>query len=235
MKRKGIKKIITLSTIVGASIFLPTNSEERIPLDKYYLTEQLSSHTISPLESKSAPENTYDLANKNSTTDLDESSRNEFLVDSILNVMKPASSVVNNYLIKSSIKVESNHNPNAEYKSKSNNKVSKGLMQMVESTWKEFGEGPYSNAFIPSKNIAAGIRYYLWLENFIAHENPKWKYLATGDKQNLVVAAYNAGPYLLKGNNWNLNLMPKMTKTHINKIKNEITALKKNQMYSSSE
>lgn len=75
-------------------------------------------------------------------------------------------------LVHSVIQVESNYNPFAV-----SPKGAEGLMQLIPSTARRFG---VKNAFNPSENIDAGVRYLKYLQGLF-------------EDDRLALAAYNAG------------------------------------------
>ncbi|MGV8086947.1 MAG: transglycosylase SLT domain-containing protein [Candidatus Woesearchaeota archaeon] len=145
---------------------------------------------------------------------------NELLVDTILDTTNTGSIIVDKYFIKASIEEESTYKIKAYSSAKAN-----GLMQITPKAWKKFGEGNYSNIINPVKNIRAGIKYYLWLEEFIASEYAGWHFSSIENKRELLLAAYNGGPYRLKNNNFDISKMPEESKTHVNKVINTMNRL----------
>jgi soluble lytic murein transglycosylase-like protein len=98
-------------------------------------------------------------ANSNNLTDL---------IDGIA-----AAQGVENHLVHSVIRAESNYNANAV-----SAKGAQGIMQLIPSTARRFG---VSNAFDPSDNIRGGVRYLKFLLDYYQGD-----YVRT-------IAAYNAG------------------------------------------
>ena len=84
-------------------------------------------------------------------------------------------------LVKAIIMAESGYNPNAVSK-----RGAKGLMQLMPSTAEALG---VEDAFNPEQNISGGVRYFKLLVNRF-----------DGDVK-LALAAYNAGPQRVEGNN----------------------------------
>ena len=84
-------------------------------------------------------------------------------------------------LVHSVIQVESNYNPFAV-----SPKGAEGLMQLIPSTARRFG---VKNAFDPSENIDAGVRYLKYLQGLF-------------EDDRLALAAYNAGEGAVARYNW---------------------------------
>ena len=80
---------------------------------------------------------------------------------------------VENSLVHSVIRAESNYNPNAI-----SPKGAQGLMQLIPSTARRFG---VSNTFDPAENILGGVRYLRFLLDYYQGDYAK------------TIAAYNAG------------------------------------------
>lgn len=80
---------------------------------------------------------------------------------------------VENSLVHSVIRAESNYNPNAV-----SPKGAQGLMQLIPSTARRFG---VSNSFDPAENIQGGVRYLRFLLDYYRGDYAK------------TIAAYNAG------------------------------------------
>ncbi|HWF10995.1 MAG TPA: lytic transglycosylase domain-containing protein [Bryobacteraceae bacterium] len=80
---------------------------------------------------------------------------------------------VENNLVHSVIRAESNYDPNAV-----SPKGAQGLMQLIPSTAKRFG---VSNTFDPAENILGGVRYLRFLLDYYQGDYAK------------TIAAYNAG------------------------------------------
>ncbi len=82
-------------------------------------------------------------------------------------------------LIKKQAIAESSLNPYAE-----SNRGAKGLMQFVDSTWEQFGEG---DAFNPEESIKAGCKYMAYLYD-------KFKEIPdVNERYKFALAAYNCG------------------------------------------
>jgi soluble lytic murein transglycosylase-like protein len=245
--RKTIARTITLGAIVASSLVSMNSSfdessslkHDSISQNNYANVDKndITSNAVKNSTANNAVKNNTITKNITPNTDaginianyLSEENKNELLVDNILDTMKIASEVIDKYLIKASIKEESNFIPMAKYKSKTKKaRTSVGLMQIMEPAWKKFGEGNYKiNVYNPGQNISAGVKYYLWLENFVAKYNPSWSRLTLEQKQNQVVAAYNGGPFRLKSRRWNINNMSYITRNHVKKVRNALEELEK--------
>ncbi|MEW6609010.1 MAG: lytic transglycosylase domain-containing protein [bacterium] len=101
-------------------------------------------------------------------------------------------------LINSIIKAESNFNPNAVSKAGAS-----GLMQLMPETAKALG---ITNIFAPDENIEGGIKYFKTLLDEFNQNLP------------LALAAYNAGPEVVK----KTNNIPQIdeTKNYVEKVLN---------------
>jgi|GEM_PF-7051365 hypothetical protein len=149
----------------------------------------------------------------------------EELVDKILDTLTIDSKVIDKYFIKASIQEESQYDP------KISSAKAKGLMQFIPVTWKEFGEGSYKNVTNPEKNIKAGVKYYLWLENFISERYHNWDKLSIDKKRNLLSAAYNGGHNRLQNRFFNVRYMPKESRDHVVKINNTMKVLRAEDLF----
>jgi membrane-bound lytic murein transglycosylase MltF len=151
----------------------------------------------------------------------------EALVDKILDTLNTGSEIVDKYFIKASIKEESNYDPNI-----SSYAHAQGLLQLIKDTWNIFGEGNYSkNVHNPIKNIRAGVKYYLWLENFMSEEYIGWSSASIGCKRGLLLAAYNGGHNRLKRKGFDIKKMPKESRSHITKVNNTIAKLQAEDLF----
>ena len=94
----------------------------------------------------------------------------------------------------------------------------RGVMQLMKDTWKDFGKGSYRrNVFDVKKNIEAGIRNLIWIENYCKDKHPNWNKLSNSEKSDIILAAYNCGAKKLRDHNWNINFNDE-TSSHIRKI-----------------
>lgn len=116
--------------------------------------------------------------------------------------------------IKAIIEVESSGNPFAVGKH-----GERGLMQLMSNTWNEFGEGNfYEKSFNSEENIEAGIKYILWINNYLRKNNPEWNEIDDKEKRNLITASYNAGPRRVIKNYYDIKQLPRTTRHHIEKV-----------------
>ncbi|MCU0417067.1 MAG: transglycosylase SLT domain-containing protein [Cytophagaceae bacterium] len=65
----------------------------------------------------------------------------------------------------------------------------KGLMQVMPSVGKEYGQLKPTQLFIPEKNIDVGTKYLAWIQKYFYNE----KVIAPEDKLKFIIASYNAG------------------------------------------
>ncbi|MGV8172375.1 MAG: transglycosylase SLT domain-containing protein [Candidatus Woesearchaeota archaeon] len=145
----------------------------------------------------------------------------EARVKSILGKYTDYTEVVSKDFIEASIIVESRYNPRAV-----SHTGAKGVMQFTKAAWKEFGGGTYlPNVYDIEKNIEAGIKFYKWMETEYASRHPKWNELTIAEKQDLLGAGYNGGPYGLIRKDWNISKMRKESRDHVVKIRDAMEKL----------
>lgn len=153
----------------------------------------------------------------------------EGLVDAILDTVSTYTSVVSRDFIKASIREESRYNPEAKSVT-----GALGLMQFTKRAWKTFGEGTYAeNVKDPEKNIRAGIKFYLWMEDMFSKRYDKWDELDIGKKRDMLSAGFCDGPYLLMGKsvNWDVDKMPKQSREHLKKVNTAMDEIYKERLY----
>ncbi|MFH1607874.1 MAG: lytic transglycosylase domain-containing protein [archaeon] len=115
--------------------------------------------------------------------------------------------------LKTTSYIESGHNPLSTSK-----KGARGLFQIIEENWDEFGRGSFDNAFLPVLNIQTGIKVYKWMLNYCTKKHPDWPTLEKMDRQLLLAAAYNGGPSRLNTRNWDISRMDPETRNHVSKF-----------------
>lgn len=112
---------------------------------------------------------------------------------------------------------ESSNNPDAISK-----RGAIGLMQLMPGAWIDSGGISYSKEEMlnPRNNIRAGINYILWIDSYCKRFNPQWEDLPEKDKLRLMMASYNGGASRLKKKGWNINHMPRETRSYVAQIEN---------------
>jgi len=152
----------------------------------------------------------------------------EVRVKSILDKFTDYTDVVSKDFIEASIIVESRYNPKAV-----SHTGAKGVMQFTRAAWKEFGEGAYlPNVYDMEKNIEAGIKFYKWMEaELFANRHPRWNELTIVEKQDLLGAGYNGGPYGLIKKEWDISRMREESREHVVKIRNAMNKLYLEDLY----
>jgi len=98
----------------------------------------------------------------------------------------------------------------------------RGLMQLTPKAWSivERENNFYKIAFDPEKNIGAGIKYGLWIDDYCTIWHPDWENLPDSEKRKIIAAGYNTGIGRLRKNKWDLNKVPDRTKGYIREIEN---------------
>jgi hypothetical protein len=96
----------------------------------------------------------------------------------------------------------------------------RGYMQLMEDTWYEVEKEDFKkNAFIPEKNIEAGVKYMVQkIDTFCRKNHPNWENLSDWEKIKLIAASYNGGKNKLRKMNWDINKMKKGTRDYIVKL-----------------
>ncbi|MBU2615567.1 MAG: lytic transglycosylase domain-containing protein [Nanoarchaeota archaeon] len=141
----------------------------------------------------------------------------ESLISETYSEIKDKPSYLTKRVLLGIIMKESSSNPDAISK-----KGAIGLMQLMPGAWIDSGGTSYSKEEMlnPRKNIRAGINYILWIDSYCKRFNPQWENLPEGDKLRLMIASYNGGASRLKKKGWNIDNMPKETRTYIAQIEN---------------
>jgi len=92
----------------------------------------------------------------------------------------------------------------------------RGLMQIMESTWKEvtarhFEEAiPFDRAFEPELNRQVGRLYLGDLQAFLYRHREAWN----SDLRSLLLASYNAGPERVRQNGFDVKRLPKPVQSY---------------------
>lgn len=125
--------------------------------------------------------------------------------------------------INAMITEESHGNPRAESRV-----GARGLMQLMEATWKEetkklYGKtSPFSEAYNPKINREVGESYCRTISDFCSKYHPDWQNLSDREKQSLITAAYNGGIGRLRQKNFDIREMPYETRNHVRKVMRHI-------------
>jgi len=114
--------------------------------------------------------------------------------------------LINNKFVNAVINVESGWDPNAVSRC-----GARGLMQIMEPTWKDMTDRPWEEAFNPTTNRDVGTKYLHWIEKYIQKNGG----IPT---RNLIAAAYNGGVGRLKKFGWDISKMPTETRQYIHKV-----------------
>lgn len=128
---------------------------------------------------------------------------------------------VNYNFIDKLIDKESTNNPHAE-----SNKGARGLMQIMEPTWKEttkelYGtEITYDKAFDPKTNKEVGLAYLTKLDNILSERLEEYSQMTVKEKQKKIAAAYNGGITRLLEYKGDISKMPFETRDYVSKITN---------------
>ena len=110
---------------------------------------------------------------------------------------------------------ESSYNPMA-----TSEKGARGLMQLMPDTWGDFEKtSNYDEyAFDPRTNLKVGMKYILFLDRFCRNNHQEWEELTPIEKRNIILASYNGGISRLNGMGWDIDSMPKETKSYVKNI-----------------
>ncbi len=120
--------------------------------------------------------------------------------------------LIGDLLIESIIQIESAGNPRMI-----GSKGERGLMQIMERTWREvtqrhFGERvPFSRAFDPELNRRVGAVYLTELQAFLLRHRAQWK----SDERSLLLACYNAGPERVRQAGFDIRRLPASTRDYV--------------------
>ena len=125
--------------------------------------------------------------------------------------------VIDGLVVNAIVYVESSGDPHAVSSS-----GARGLMQIKPPTWKEHCHYPVKDAFNPEKNKECGTKYLHWITDYIKQRNPEWGNLSVGEQRNLVFAAYNGGPDLLRRKKWEIERMHPETRNYVKKVNNVV-------------
>jgi hypothetical protein len=100
----------------------------------------------------------------------------------------------------------------------------RGLMQLTPEAWQtvEKEKNFYKTAFNPKANIEVGIKYGLWINEFLKNNHPNWESLPDSEKRRIIAAGYNAGIGRVQKDNWDLSKAPDRTKAYIKDIEKNI-------------
>jgi len=99
----------------------------------------------------------------------------------------------------------------------------RGICQIMEPTWREFCDAPFSEAFNPQLNIEVSRRYYNWLYKYFSTRVPDWHNLTSSIKIRLLLAGYNWGIGNLRKNNWDWRCAPAETQAYIVRYFTEVS------------
>ena len=122
--------------------------------------------------------------------------------------------VVASLLVEAVIQVESGGQPDMV-----GSKGERGLMQVMESTWKEttrrqFGQAiPFAKAFDPELNRTVGTAYLAHLHQFLQGHREEWQ----ADERSLLLACYNAGPQRVAKAGFKLDKLPASTRDYVSR------------------
>lgn len=103
----------------------------------------------------------------------------------------------------------------------------RGLMQIKLATWREitralFGQPlPFQKAFDPTLNRRIGRSYLARLQTQLELHRADWQ----TDERSLIIAAFNAGPTLLRQKNFALHQLPAATRDYVERVTNLHDAL----------
>jgi hypothetical protein len=109
----------------------------------------------------------------------------------------------------------------------------RGLGQFTKPAWDmvDRKHDYYTKAYDPHINIQNTIRYTAFLHNFLEQSHPSWETLEKSDKQDLILAAYNAGHGHLQKKNFDLERMPRETKKYLANNKGDLPLIVKKDLY----
>ncbi|MEX0920191.1 MAG: transglycosylase SLT domain-containing protein [Candidatus Pacearchaeota archaeon] len=209
-KRFKTIKYAAIPFLVGALIFNgPTNKENfgKVLDDK--IIEPLS---LTAVDVKDALEYKLDLNNPPERI-------SETLRDVYESISIPKPDYFNKEFIKEIIRVESGFDSNAV-----SNRGARGLMQLMEGTFKERSREIYDKslsfdkAFDPEVNIRVGIHHLLWINQYAERRHPQWNELDNYEKMRAVKSAYNAGAFRMASRDWDIKRAPLETRRYIDRI-----------------
>lgn len=137
-----------------------------------------------------------------------------------------SSEILDEHYLVAIAQTESSLNPLAKSRA-----GARGLFQLTKYAWEEIdAKRKYlENVFNPEINTENGSRYLAFLEEFCMNQNPSWDDLNSEKQKELILAAYNLGPYRLKSLGWNLEKTPAVKK-YVERIKSISTQLRENEI-----
>ncbi len=111
-----------------------------------------------------------------------------------------------------------------DYSNAVGNDGERGLMQLSFGAWNqvEKEEDFYEMAFDPKKNIDVGIKYDLWVNDYLEKWHSDWNNQSPSEKRKLLVAGYNIGVGRLKELEWNMEEIPARTKLYLSWIEENL-------------
>jgi len=127
--------------------------------------------------------------------------------------------LINSNFIDAIIKVESKGNPKALGKN-----GDRGLMQITPIVLKEWNQKhpkeqyTLSDLFAPEINTKIGTWYLTEIDEYCSRNHPSWSKTPISEKRKIIIAGYNGGKARLKSKKWKIEKMPKITRTHLEKL-----------------
>ena len=152
---------------------------------------------------------------------IQEKSEQEFLTDEQIkkyldinfNKVKLPNYISKDY-VKALIYRESSNNPEAV-----SSWGAKGLLQLLETTWYDYENSPYNEAFNPKKNIYVGLRHLKQMDAYCSKNYPNYLELSDEEKRDILSAVYNVGIGKLKKRSWDISKMPRETRDHVKGVR----------------
>ncbi|MBN1268978.1 MAG: lytic transglycosylase domain-containing protein [Kiritimatiellae bacterium] len=119
---------------------------------------------------------------------------------------------VSELLVDSIVEIESAGNPRCVGRA-----GERGLMQIKRRTWEQVTRRlhgrplPFERAFDAELNRRVGKAYLAELQAFLHRHRANWR----SDERSLLLACYNAGPQRVMQAGFNMNAMPRVTRSYV--------------------
>ena len=115
------------------------------------------------------------------------------------------------------IKQESGYNSQAISR-----KGASGLMQIMPDAWSDVEKrlNYHKYVFDPRINTEVGIKYFLLIDKEFEKKYDGWEKLTSREKRRMVLPPYNAGLSKFEGKRWDLEKMPRETRSYVANIIN---------------